>query len=171
MKLLIILILSCFVYFASGSVMDQIATPFCVNDMYVELSGKTIAPATNSTARGYGILSFNRDFSVIHYQLMVLGFTSNVKSITLYPGSPEMGHKGESFLNTLVEARLEGRWGDESTLKADPSLIKAVRLGQGYITIQTENYPNGEVGGRVYCSQINPYYPCGASDTVTSSKN
>lgn len=168
MKLLIILFLCCFSYFASGSIMDQIAVPFCVNDMYIELSGKTITPSTNSTAKGYGILSFNRAFTVIHYQLMALGFDSNVKSITLYPGSPEMGYKGESFLNTFVEARIEGRWGDESTLTPGPSLIKAVRLGQSYITIQTEDFPNGEIGGHVYCSQINPY--CGCSDETPITK-
>nr|QBK91283.1 MAG: CHRD chordin domain protein [Pithovirus LCPAC202] len=170
MKLLIILILF---YFASGSIIDQISIPLCKNNMYVGLSGKTITPTTNSTVRGYGIFSFNRDFTVIHYQLTAFGFSSNVKSITLYPGSPEMGYKGESFLNTCVEAQIEERWGDESTLIVEPPLIKAVRLGQGYVTIQTEEFPNGEIGGFLRCSQINPYnsyYPCDCSDTVTTSK-
>ncbi len=156
MKLLIILILF---YFAYGSAVNPV-TPLCENDMYGDFIGRMVVPASNSTARGYGILTFSKDNTEMHYQLMVLGFTSDVKSIILYPGNPGIVQPGESFLDTCIEARIEGRWGDESTIPLEPSLIKALKLGEGYLTIQTEKYPNGEIGGPIYCSQRDSYYPC-----------
>ena len=156
MKLIIITLSFYFVY---GLAINPII-PLCENEMYGDFIGKMVVPASNSTARGYGILSFSKNYKTMHYQLMALGFTSDVKSITLYPGNPGIVPSGESFLDTCVEARLEGRWGDESTIPLKPSLVKALRLGKGYLTIQTEKYPNGEIGGQIHCSQRGSYYPC-----------
>ena len=158
-------------YLAYGSMVAP-ETPRlpCQNAMYSEFPGKSMTPAINTTARGYGRLGFRKNYTEIYYELIALGFSSKVISTTLHSGRSETNGPEKILLKVYDGAQEDGLWFAEGIIKLESSLVKAISYEEAYITVETKKYPTGEIGGTIYCSNHTPFI-CSCESEETPIKN
>lgn len=108
------------------------------------LSGAEAVPPNDSRARGRLVAVLDRTTGVLRWKLQVEGLSGSVRRAGFHsPGmSGEVAPQVLS-LGTLAQGRTEGR------ARLTPRQQRDLLLGQWYVNLPTERYPDGELRGQL----------------------
>ncbi len=126
-------------------------------------------PATNSTAMGSGIVTYDRDRRNLHYMITVSGLSGAINAAHLHKGI-----KGENGgvvyeLNFMNNAAF-GYWTNMNTPAFNNTQSITFRRNDSvYVNFHTTNFPNGEVRGQFIRNYRNNGVVIGAATGINNN--
>ncbi len=109
------------------------------------MDGNNENPAIVTDGRGLGIFELTQNEASVYFKIQFTGLTSPVTSAHIH-NAPEGMNGGvvfdlQPFINGNV---IEGTW------QPDSLLLAALKAGELYVNVHTENNPGGEIRGQIY---------------------
>jgi Cu/Zn superoxide dismutase len=104
-------------------------------------------PEVTSEGRGLGIFELTQNEANVHFKILFTGLTSPVTNAHIH-NAPAGSNGGVIFdLSSFINGDLiEGNW------QPDSAQLVALKAGELYVNVHTQNNPGGEIRGQIYLS-------------------
>ncbi|NNE54848.1 MAG: CHRD domain-containing protein [Flavobacteriales bacterium] len=112
------------------------------------LNGAQSEPATEVPGDGLGAFWFNSTWDTLYYDIVTDLLSGPIAAIHIHAGDPMVN--GDVLVNLSGDVMGNRVMGSISGTALTSDLISALILGDTYVNLHTEAFPDGEIRGQVY---------------------
>ncbi|HXR80335.1 MAG TPA: CHRD domain-containing protein, partial [Saprospiraceae bacterium] len=108
------------------------------------MDGNAENPAVTTDGRGLGIFTLSQNEANVHFKILFTGLTSAVTAAHIHRAAVGMnGGVVFSLVSFINGNTIEGNWQPDSTL------LSALKAGELYVNVHTDNNLGGEIRGQI----------------------
>jgi Cu/Zn superoxide dismutase len=109
-----------------------------------QMDGSQENPAVTTDGRGLGIFTLSQNEANVHFKILFTGLTSTVTAAHIHRAAVGMnGGVVFSLVSFINGNTIEGDWQPDSTL------LSALKAGELYVNVHTDNNMGGEIRGQI----------------------